>query len=202
MIERLEQRRLLTFTPISLFHTIPQRFQSIVGADISSCANGSHLLVTASLGTTSYILRLDLYDAWDNHLAGPPAFYEAAASMASTAAPSCATDADGDSVIAYQTLSDGGRTVNFVFNRVSRGGVVSAPVYVASLTRASADAEPTLTFPVVSMDDAGNFFVGWLESQGCSVVSKKIPVAFCRLQTAANVWQLPEAQVSLHQQHL
>src|SRR5687768_335041 len=140
VIERLERRRLLSFTPVGpevavLGTASEELFDAF---DVAVADDGSYLLATVNDGT----LLGFRFSAQGAQVGAPltldtglPAGADVSASM----------DADGDAVVAYYNGS-----VDVV--RISKDGVASAPQVVATpMTPQGAEAE-YLSTPSVSMD--------------------------------------------------
>src|SRR5688572_22652619 len=73
---------------------------------------------------------------------------------------SASMDADGDAVVAYSVVADGGDPITKVYvRRISKWGDASAPVLVEQFGE-------DLNGLGVSMDDGGGFYVGWLRGLG------------------------------------
>lgn len=151
--ERLEDRRLLTLMPVGPEAVVPGGDQ-VVAADVAVAADGSYLIASAvATGTTANITAVRYSPA--GVVVGPPLTLDSTgtAFLGIGSSPIAASvDADGDAVVAYR------RDAGMYVVRLSKDGVASTPLRV--------DATPAERFvhePTVSMDDAGGFFVGWLE---------------------------------------
>jgi Ca2+-binding RTX toxin-like protein len=146
--ERLEPRRLLAFTPLAPAVDVPGSTGATEFGLVVADDGSSFVTIGADDGATRTLLR---YSA-DGQQVGTRVPLSAMGSN-----PSLAIEPDGDAVMAYVN-TDGGVEVR----RISRGGVLGLPLQVAAPPAPLPGGEQFLKSVVVSTDDAGGFFVGWI----------------------------------------
>jgi Ca2+-binding RTX toxin-like protein len=146
MIEGLESRRLLSIARLEGDFILPDSTGS-VATDVAVAANGESIVVGA---VTDPMQAGATLKAWrfgaDGVQIGEPLTLDIAIGSESV---SVSMDADGDAVVAYQKTA-----ARIYFVRISRTGVVSAPV----LVREPQEEDGART-AAVSMDAAGDFFI-------------------------------------------
>ncbi|HEV2292275.1 MAG TPA: hypothetical protein VGR35_00370, partial [Tepidisphaeraceae bacterium] len=146
-IERLESRRLLSLTPIGTETTVPFPIE-MSQFDLAVAGDGSFIVVADPIeqpGSPDVIAVR--YAANGEQLGAPLRLDDRGFNV------SVSMDADGDAVVVYQKGRDGVYVV-----RVSKAGVATAPQRVGTAPPAQSIYETS-----VSMDDAGGFFVAWLQ---------------------------------------
>ena len=161
--EPLERRELLAYANYGPVRSV-RPFQDAGSSDLAVAGDGSYVILsTLTSNGTSRITASRLNAGLV--VGDPIILHSFAASGISNNPLSVAMDADGDAVAVYQLYSADETTDTIVMQRISRSGVVSSAVTLATITRTSG-ADPYLDKPTVAMDDAGQFTVGWLEANG------------------------------------
>lgn len=157
VVQALESRQLLSFTPFGTETSVPfptgglsTRHDSAVSRD------GSYIVASIVSSPTATSLVASRYSATGNAIGGRITLGEVPESPGTNPARfsdvAVATDADGDSVIAYSTFEVANSSTSIYFIQLSQNGVVSAPKFLTSGNAGN---------PQVSMAEDGSFFVGW-----------------------------------------
>jgi Ca2+-binding RTX toxin-like protein len=160
-IEPLESRRLFNFAPFGQEVTVPTSGSSGT-ADVAVAGDGSYIIVTSAFGGGTFKVSAVRYAPTGEQLGQPYLLYQRPLPGFSESDVSAAMDGDGDAVVAFEAFSADGLTSYIMVTRVSRKGVKSPSVAVATLTDNDPDDFPRVTAPAISMDDNGRYFVGWL----------------------------------------
>ena len=157
ILERLEQRRLLSLA-IAGPETIVPGPQPYYSLDVAVADDGSFLVVTNDDAGANGAVHVVRYSAGGTQLGEAITLDPVDGRYYTSVAASM--DADGDAVIVYIAGEPETDASQVYFSRISKDGVVSAPVVVD--TSAPTYTEEAFGNAAVSMDSAGRFFVGWL----------------------------------------
>jgi hypothetical protein len=153
LIEPLEPRRLMSFTPIGGERTVPIEGHQ---PDLAVAGDGS-FLVAGVVGT-----RLDepmalvavRYSAAGEQIGDRLTLATSSPADPSISGVSASMDADGDAVVVYTSGNPPQDEARIHAVRISRAGVVSSPILVT---------DGQVRGPSVSMDAAGGFFTAWVQ---------------------------------------
>lgn len=157
-VDTLEPRRLLSFVPFGSETPVEMPSGgSVSQIDSAVARDGSYIVAGVVDFGTSTMLTATRYSA-DGRTIGNQIFLGQLQppTQARFSSVNVATDADGDSVIAYSIFKQQTSTESLHFVRVSRDGSVSAPRFLT---------EGNASNPTVTMADNGRFFVGWSTSE-------------------------------------
>src|SRR5688572_21971971 len=152
-LQRLECRRLLSFTPEGGEAVVADGVVDPV-VDVAVADDGSSHIVATELrrGDVRHVTAFR-YNASGELLGGPITLYRYVQTDVWSNV-SVAMDADGDAVVAYAV--DDGADGGLFFNRISRTGAVAPTVKVA------AGQDMSVRSPALAMNNGGQFYLGWI----------------------------------------
>jgi len=151
-MEMFERRLLLSLTPLGPATDVPGS-DAVSSFDAAVAGDGSAIIarVTGDMSAASHSVEVIRYSITGEQV-GP---IITVASGKDITDVSVSMDADGDAVVAWSNKPLNG-TDTVSFEKISSGGVASAPVVVATNVHVGSQ-------PSISMDSTGGFFLAWIE---------------------------------------
>ncbi len=156
-VQALEPRRLLSLTPAGPETMVPIS-GSITDFDVAVAGNGSYIIASSTTRKDGTSIVATRHVASGRQIGEPVTL---ASGLGKSGGVSISMDADGDAVVAYAV--DYSRGERIFFTRISRNGVISAPVLAANDSHGT-DSDDRIGSPTISMDAAGNFFLAYIHT--------------------------------------